>query len=81
MKDKKYLINVDFPTESIAHLNPELYTIDRRCQTEIKQRADGGVVYATEEEVEAYLSNRKILTFDGKPVKNLRICKLCPKQE
>lgn len=38
--DKKYLINIDFPEVSRIHLNPEMYNIDNRCRTGIKNPID-----------------------------------------
>ena len=79
--DEKYLINVDFPTESIIHLNPLLYPTDSRCQTGVKMPNDGGIVLATKEEVETYLNGSANLLFDDKKVGNLRKCKLCMQGE
>ena len=31
MKEKKYIINIDFNTRSVIHLNPKLFDIDTRC--------------------------------------------------
>ena len=79
--DEKYLINVDFPTESIIHLNPLLYPTDSRCQTGVKMPNDGGIVLATEDEVETYLNRSVSLLFNDKKVGNLRKCKLCMQGE
>lgn len=74
---KKYVINVDFPTISRVHLNP-YYFGDMWCRLdEEKMRRDGGKVYVTGEEARGYLSGEEILFFDGRPVRNLRICKNC----
>ena len=75
--DEKYLINVDFPTESVIHLNPLLYPTDSRCQTGVKMPNDGGIVLATEDEVRTYLNGSVSLLLDEKKVSNLRKCKLC----
>ena len=75
--DEKYLVNVDFPTESVIHLNPLLYPTDSRCQTGVKMSNDGGIVLATKEEVETYLNGSVSLLFNEKKVGNLRKCKLC----
>lgn len=75
--DKKYLINVDFPTVSRIHLNPDLFNIDQRCLTGPKNQEDGGIALATEDEVRQYLNNQRTLSFNNKPVTNLRICSLC----
>ena len=79
--DEKYLINVDFPTESIIHLNPLLYPTDSRCQTGVKMPNDGGIVLATMEEVETYLNGSANLLFDDKKVGILRKCNLCMQSE
>ena len=75
--DEKYLINVDFPTESIIHLNPLIHSTDSRCQTGMKIPSDGGIVLATEDEVITYLNGSATLLFNDKKVGNLRKCKLC----
>ena len=75
--DKKYLINVDFPTESIIHLNPLIHSTGSSCQTGIKIPSDGGIVLATEDEVITYLNGSATLLFNDKKVGNLRKCKLC----
>jgi hypothetical protein len=77
LERKKYLINIDFPTESIIHLNPMMYEIDTRCDTDPKDPSDGGLAYATEDEAEEYLTERGSLVFNGRGVSNLRTCKLC----
>ena len=79
--DEKYLINVDFPTESVIHLNPLLYPTDSRCQTGVKMPNDGGIVLATEDEVETYLNGSVSLLFNDKKVGILRKCKLCMQGE
>ncbi len=76
-KVKKYMINVDFPTESLIHLNPLVYEIDTRCQPGEKELDDGGIVYATEDEVEEYMAEPRGLIYNGREVTNLRTCKLC----
>jgi hypothetical protein len=75
--DAKYLINVDFFEISRIHLNPEVYDIDPRCSTGIKDADAGGIVLTTEEEASRYLRKETILTFNSKPVTNLQKCKLC----
>ena len=79
--DEKYLINVDFPTESIIHLNQLIHPTGSRCQTGMKIPRDGGVVLATEDEVRTYLNESATLLFDEKKVGNLRKCKLCMQSE
>lgn len=79
--DKKYLINVDFPTESIIHLNPLIHPTGSRCQTGMKIPSDGGIVLATEDEVITYLNGSATLLFNKKVVGNLRKCKLCMQGE
>ena len=79
--DEKYLINVDFPTESIIHLNPLIHSTDSRCQTGMKIPSDGGIVLATEDEVITYLNGSATLLFDDKKVGNLRKCKICMQGE
>ena len=79
--DEKYLINVDFPTESVIHLNPLLYPTDSRCQTGVKMPNDGGIVLATEDEVKMYLNRSVSLLFNNKKVGILRKCKLCMQGE
>ena len=79
--DKKYLINVDFPTESIIHLNPLIHSTGSSCQTGIKIPSDGGIVLATEDEVITYLNGSATLLFDDKKVGNLRRCKNCMQDE
>ena len=79
--DEKYLINVDFPTESVIHLNPLIYPTGSRCQTGMKIPSDGGIVLATEDEVKAYLNGSVNLLFDEKKVGILRKCKLCMQGE
>jgi hypothetical protein len=80
--EEKYVINVDFPTESIIHVNPLLHQIDPRCQTGLKKSEDGGLILATEEEVSNYLDGTiSVLAFHGKKVTNLRRCKICQTKE
>ena len=55
MTDEKYLINVDFPAESIVHLNPLLYQTNPSCKTGLKNPEHGGLILATAEEVSNYL--------------------------
>lgn len=77
MVQKKYLINVDFPTTSKIHLNPEYFGQNWCRLDEIKQKEDGGKVYATSEQAQNYLKNKETLYFNGKPVNNLVRCKKC----
>ena len=77
--DEKYLINVDFPTESLIHLNPLFMPTGARCQTGMKQLRDGGKILATEDEVITYLNGSATLLFNDKKVGNLRKCKICMK--
>ena len=79
--DEKYLINVDFPTESIIHLNPLIHPTGSRCRTGMKIPSDGGVVLATEDEVKTYLNGSATLLFDDKKVGILRKCNLCMQGE
>ena len=79
--DEKYLINVDFPTESIIHLNPLIHPTGSRCQTGMKISSDGGILLATEDEVRTYLNGSATILFDDKKVGNLRKCKLCMQGE
>ena len=79
--DEKYLINVDFPTESLIHLNPLFMPTGARCQTGMKISSDGGVVLATEDEVRTYLNGSATLLFDDRKVGILRKCKLCMQGE
>ena len=79
--DEKYLINVDFPTESIVHLNPLIHPTGSRCQTGMKIPSDGGILLATEDEVRTYLNGSATLLFDDKKVGILRKCKLCMQGE
>jgi len=62
-------------------LNPALYAVDARCSTREKQKIDAGSVFVTEKEVREYVSKMKTLFFEGRPVTNLRMCKLCLKVE
>lgn len=77
MVETKYLINVDFLEVSRIHLNPDKYDIDTRCKTGPKNPDSGGTLLATEEEASDYLNNKRTLTFQNKPVQNLKKCKLC----
>ena len=80
--EEKYVINIDFPTESIIHLNPLLYQTDPRCQTGLKRSEHGGLILATEDEVSNYLDGTiSVLAFHGKKVTNLRHCKICQSKE
>ena len=79
--DEKYLINVDFPTESLIHLNPLFMPTGSRCQTGMKIPSDGGKILATEDEVITYLNGSATLLFDDKKVGNLRKCKICMQGE
>ena len=80
--EEKYVINIDFPTESIIHLNPLLHQTDPRCQTGLKKSEHGGLILATEDEVSNYLDGTiSVLSFHGKNVTNLRRCKICQLQE
>ena len=81
MTNEKYLINVDFPAESIVHLNPLLYQTSSNCKTGVKNPEPGGVILATEEEVNNYLDGTASLEFHGKKVTNLRRCKICQTKE
>ena len=81
MTDEKYLINVDFPDESIVHLNPLLYQTSSNCKTGVKNPEHGGLILATEEEVSNYLDGTTNLEFHGKKVTNLRRCKICQTKE
>ena len=82
MTDEKYLINVDFPAESIVHLNPLLYQTNPSCKTGLKNPEHGGLILATAEEVSNYLDGTiSVLSFNGKNVTNLRLCKICQLQE
>jgi len=77
MAEKKYVINVDFPTTSRVHLNPR-YFGDMWCKlNEEKMRKDGGKIYVTAGEARKYLSGEKTLFFDRKPVTNLERCLNC----
>jgi hypothetical protein len=77
LEKKKYLIKVDFTTESIIHLNPMMYELNPRCNTEAGDPDNGGLAYATEEEAEEYLAEPGSLRFDGRTVTNLKTCKYC----
>ena len=79
--DEKYLINVDFPTESLIHLNPLIMPTGAMCQTGMKQLRDGGKILATEDEVITYLNGSVTLLFNKKVVGILRKCKLCMQGE
>ena len=82
MTDEKYLINVDFPAESIVHLNPLLYQTNPSCKTGLKNPEHGGLILATAEEVSNYLDGTiSVLAFHGKKVTNLRHCKICQSKE
>ena len=81
MTDEKYLINVDFPAESIIHLNPLLYQTNPSCKTGLKNPEHGGLILATIEEVSNYLDGTVSLEFHGKQVTNLRRCKICQQKE
>ena len=81
MTNEKYLINVDFPAESIVHLNPLLYQTSSNCKTGVKNPEHGGLILATEEEVSNYLDGTANLEFHGKKVTNLRRCKICQTEE
>jgi hypothetical protein len=81
MTDEKYLINVDFPAESIIHLNPLLYQTNPSCKTGLKNPEHGGLMLATAEEVSNYLDGIISLEFHGKKVTNLRRCKICQTKE
>ena len=78
---KKYLINVDFPTTSRVHLNPNFFGGMWCRLDEDKKVEDGGKVYATSEEARNYLNNKKTLYFKGKEVKNLTTCLNCSRRE
>jgi len=75
--EKKYVINVDFPTTSRVHLNPNCLGGMWCRLDEEKMRKDGGKVYVTTEEARNYLNNKETLYFDGKAVKNLARCLNC----
>ena len=77
LEKKKYLINVDFTTESIIHLNPMMYELNPRCKTEPGDPDNGGLTYATEEEAEQYLAEPNSLRYDGRAVTNLKTCVHC----
>ena len=81
MTNEKYLINVDFPDESIVHLNPLLYQTSSNCKTGVKNPEHGGLILATEGEVSNYLDGKTSLEFHGKKVTNLRRCKICQTKE
>ena len=81
MTNEKYLINVDFPDESIVHLNPLLYQTSSNCKTGVKNQEHGGLILATEEEISNYLDGTASLEFHGKKVTNLRRCKICQTEE
>jgi hypothetical protein len=81
MNEKKYLINIDFPAVSRIHLNPNLYEIDQRCMTGPKNPEHGSAILTTEEEARQYLNHQRVLSFNSKPVTNLRICDLCSQNE
>ena len=74
---KKYLINVDFPTKSLIHLNPIWFKIDERCQAGTKMSKDGDPTYASSEELEWFLNQPGSLVYEGKEVTNVAVCKLC----
>ncbi len=78
--EEKYIINVDFPTESIIHVNPT-YQTDLRCRARLKKPEDGGLILATEEEIDNYLDGIVSLEFHGRKVNNLRWCKICQTKE
>ena len=78
---KKYLINVDFLTDSRVHLNPN-YFGGMWCRlNEDKKIEDGGKVYATSKEARNYLNNKKTLYFKGKKVNNLTRCLNCSRRQ
>ena len=78
---KKYLINVDFLTDSRVHLNPN-YFGGMWCRLdEDKKITDEGKVYATSKEARNYLNNKKTLYFKGKEVKDLTICLNCSRRQ
>ena len=81
MTDEKYLINVDFPAESIVHLNPLLYQTSSNCKTGIKNPEHGGLMLVTDEEVSNHLDGIVSLKFHGKKITNLRRCKICRTKE
>lgn len=74
---KKYVINVDFPTKSVLHLNPDFFN-DNWCRlNEDKKQKDGGKVYLSKDEAIDYLTGKKTLCFNGKIVSNLCVCENC----
>ena len=87
--EKKYVINVDFPTSKgenghKIHLNPYVHgstlrkKILRHYDHKIsKITTDGGAFYTTREEALEYLKGKKQKEWLGKVASNFRPCKVC----
>ena len=85
-QSKKYLINVDFSTKSVIHLNPPISQNCTRAYGRELGRGDsggaklskeGGLRLATEAEARAYITREDKLLWNGKEVKNLTRCGNC----
>lgn len=74
--NQKYIINVNFRTGSIIHLNSQKHKVDQRCVRRESKRFRYWVL-TFEDEVKSYLKKIKPLFFEEKEVTNLRKCKLC----
>lgn len=81
MERKKYIINIDFNTRSVIHLNPKLFDVDSRCIVKEKIKAHGGWEEYSEEEVILFLEQKRKLFFKGRSASELTVCKLCSKLE
>jgi hypothetical protein len=78
--EKRYVINVDFATESKVHLNPNHFGKIWCRLNEEKKPEDGGKLYVDAKEALEYLEGKRILIFNGKRVKKLSQCINCSKR-
>lgn len=77
--EKKYVINVDFPTTSRIHLNSDNFSVSKRCIKREKKEKNGGWVEYSESEIRVFLEDKKQLFFGNRLVKNLTTCSICAK--
>ncbi len=75
-QDEKYIININFRTGSIIHLNSQKHKVDQRCIRRESKRYRHWVL-TFEDEVKSYLKKTSSFFFEEKEVTNLRKCKLC----
>lgn len=82
MAEKKYYINTNLQNLSKIHLNEDLYDVDTRCKLkEKRQEAHKEWKVYSEEEVTAFLENKKELRSEGRVVRNFAICKICSQRK